>query len=487
MEVEEALAAADTDTRDYINSIQGVRRHAKTLRRKILENEERRLKHADAPELFVESEVALDEEVKLFNALAAHPELLEPFRECGGSTTLISLLGHSNPDIALSALSILQDISDPEVMSDSTKAGAKSFVEHLIEDFDITELLYSLLQRLNEDDDQDFEGVGNVLQTLDNCREALPEAVIAELLRTEKLLHWLLNRLQGPKSKAPEDEDIVDYNRLYCTELLCSILQMSSDARQKLGRPISKGGFDGIEKLLLAFAKYKKRDWSSPEEKEYVLNLKDCLYSLLLDSTENREYFAKAEGMHLMVRILKEHTRVWPYALQLIDVALMDRPDQAAIFVRAGGLAHLFPLLLSLGVPKAERKRKSLETTLNVMVQLAEQCTGDEQVRFLNKFFENDCEKLKALVSLHTVLYTEDLATQKIVHDEYGWNAAADYSDKNAIPLVRRRAASISVTMLFRRNMMAVRYPTWKSISTRKEAMLDLLRFNAWTEFFYVC
>lgn len=83
--------------------------------------------------------------------------------------------------------------------------------------------------------------------------------------------------------------DVVDYNRLYCVEILSSILQISSSSRVVLGLELG-----GLESCLVAYSNYRKKDWESLEEEEYLMNLKNCIYSMLLDP-RNRDEFHKQE------------------------------------------------------------------------------------------------------------------------------------------------------------------------------------------------
>ncbi len=66
------------------------------------------MKHADAPEKFMDSEVELDCEIKNLAAVASDPELYPVLVELGAVPSLLALLTHENTDIACDVISLLQ-------------------------------------------------------------------------------------------------------------------------------------------------------------------------------------------------------------------------------------------------------------------------------------------------------------------------------------------------------------------------------------------
>lgn len=129
-----------------MNSVPSLKRRLISLQKKLDENEILRAKFPDNPDRFIASEVDLDEELKFLAPISAFPELLKPFRELSGDRILCALLSHSNPDIALAVVEILVELTDPEVLGDSTR----DFMLHLLTEYDFLSVLADNLERLKE-------------------------------------------------------------------------------------------------------------------------------------------------------------------------------------------------------------------------------------------------------------------------------------------------------------------------------------------------
>ena len=86
------------------------------------ENLEMRMKYADQPEKFMESEVDLDEEVQRLLAVAGSPELYPEFVKLGAVENLMALLSHENTDIAADVIDLFQQLTDADVIEDSVRS-----------------------------------------------------------------------------------------------------------------------------------------------------------------------------------------------------------------------------------------------------------------------------------------------------------------------------------------------------------------------------
>ena len=78
-----------------------------------------RMKYADQPAKFMESELDLDEEVQRLLAVAGSPELYPDFVKLGAVENLMALLSHDNTDIAADVLELFQQLTDADVIEDS--------------------------------------------------------------------------------------------------------------------------------------------------------------------------------------------------------------------------------------------------------------------------------------------------------------------------------------------------------------------------------
>lgn len=81
-------------------------------------NMEMRMKHADAPDKFMESEVDLDEEVQRLVAVAGSPELYPELIRLGAVPLLLALLQHENADIAADAIQLFKELTDADALND---------------------------------------------------------------------------------------------------------------------------------------------------------------------------------------------------------------------------------------------------------------------------------------------------------------------------------------------------------------------------------
>ena len=116
--------------------------------KKVSKNQLLRVKFADEPEKFVNSELELDEEVRKLYAVAASPELYPSLVELGAVRTLLGLLAHDNTDMSLGVVGLFAELTDGEVGEEAaTEMGA--LVSALVEHQGL-ELLVQNLGRLDE-------------------------------------------------------------------------------------------------------------------------------------------------------------------------------------------------------------------------------------------------------------------------------------------------------------------------------------------------
>lgn len=83
------------------------------------ENMEARMKYADQPDKFMESEVDLDEDVRRLQAIAGNPELYPELIRLNAIPSLLNLLSHENADIAGDVIELLNELTDSDVVEDS--------------------------------------------------------------------------------------------------------------------------------------------------------------------------------------------------------------------------------------------------------------------------------------------------------------------------------------------------------------------------------
>ncbi|GAB4821117.1 hypothetical protein N2152v2_008163 [Parachlorella kessleri] len=168
----------------------GLKRLLLALERKHAANMELRMKYADQPEKFLDSEVDLDEAVKNCMAIASSPELYPELARSTAIPTLLALLNHENSDIAADVIELFQELTDADVVEDSEEE-ARALVDALLEN-NVLELLVHRLAAFNESVPEEASAVFAGLGILENMVEVKPE--VAELVtdKTKELSLRLL-------------------------------------------------------------------------------------------------------------------------------------------------------------------------------------------------------------------------------------------------------------------------------------------------------
>ncbi|XP_016932201.4 beta-catenin-like protein 1 [Drosophila suzukii] len=352
-----------------------------------LKNQEMRIKFADSPEKFMDSEVELHTVIQELKGVATVPDLYPLLVELHGLHSLLELLSHQNTDIAVAVVDLLQEVTDVDILGESQE-GAESLIEALRKE-QICALLVQNLERLNEQVKEEADGVHNTLAIVENLTEIDSEFV--KEAAEQGLLAWLLKRLRG---KSPFDP-----NKLYCSEILSILIQTENDNRLLLG------SLDGVDVLLQQLAVYKRHDPASNEEQEYMQNLFNCLCSALM-ARENRDRFLSGEGLQLMNLMLREKKMSRNGSLKVLDHAMagQDGRDNCNKFVEILGLRTIFPLFMK--TPKRNKQRlisadEHEEHVTSVIASMLRNCKGTHRQRMLAKFTENDHEKVDRLLELH--------------------------------------------------------------------------------------
>ncbi|KAF6087722.1 catenin beta like 1 [Phyllostomus discolor] len=334
-----------------------------TFEKRSYKNQELRIKFPDNPEKFMESELDLNDIIQEMHVVATMPDLYHLLVELNAVQSLLGLLGHDNTDVSIAVVDLLQELTDIDTLHESEE-GAEVLIDALV-DGQVVALLVQNLERLDES--------------------------VKEEAAQQGLLQWLLKRL---KAKMP-----FDANKLYCSEVLAILLQDNDENRELLGE------LDGIDVLLQQLSVFKRHNPSTAEEQEMMENLFDSLCSCLMLSS-NRERFLKGEGLQLMNLMLREKKISRSSALKVLDHAMIgpEGTDNCHKFVDILGLRTIFPLFM-----KSPRKIKKVGTTekeheehvCSILASLLRNLRGQQRTRLLNKFTENDSEKVDRLMELH--------------------------------------------------------------------------------------
>ncbi|XP_041376012.1 beta-catenin-like protein 1 [Gigantopelta aegis] len=372
----------ETDTLDETN----MKKLLLQFEKKVYKNQEMRIKFPDHPEKFMESEVEVNDVISSMHVIATVPELYHVLVDLNTVHSLLQLLTHENTDISIAVVDLIQELTDVDTLNESEE-GATALIDGLLEG-QVVAILMSNIERLDESIKEEADGVHNTLAIIENILEFRPE-VAAEIAQ-QALLAWLFKRI---KAKMP-----FDANKLYSSEILGILLQNSDENRQLLGEQ------DGIDVLLQQLAAYKRHDPSGKDEVEYMENLFNALCSALMFST-NRNKFLRGEGLQLMNLMLREKKLSRNSAIKVLNHAMLgpEGADNCQKFIDILGLRTVFPLFMK--TPKHAKAGPAPdeleEHTCSIVASMLRNCTGQQRTRLLNKFTENDHEKVERLLELH--------------------------------------------------------------------------------------
>ncbi|XP_039046247.1 beta-catenin-like protein 1 [Hibiscus syriacus] len=359
-----------------------------SFERRLKENIEARLKYPDQPERFADSEVELHEELEKLKILAGAPELYPELVNLNAIPSILNLLSHDNTDIAIDVVHLLEDLTDEDVLEDNDEP-ARILVDSLIEN-NVLELLVQNLQRLSDKDPDEMSAIYNTLASIENMIEVKP--AVAELVcERTKLLKWLLGKIKVRE---------FDSNKQYASEILAILLQNSPANQKRLGQ------MNGVDVVLQAVAMYKSKDPKTSDEEEMLENLFDCLCCLLMP-LENKERFVKAEGVELMIIIMKQKKSAYASAIRALDFSMTKHPPACERFVDVLGLKTAFAAFMGkIPISKKNKKERYQEELEERIVSLIASLfggiqRGSRRERLLSKFVENECEKIDRLMELY--------------------------------------------------------------------------------------
>ena len=286
-DIEQMLEDADANEVDSLDHT-GLKSMLLSFEKKVSKNQMLRVKYADEPAKFMESEIELSEEIDRLKVIAAAPEMYPVMVSLGAVATILGLLTHENTDVSIAAIGLINDLTDADTLTEAEEA--MTLVESMLEN-QALELLVQNLARLDEAEEEDAQGVYNTMAVFENLLE-VKVSVAALLCEKTQILQFLLKRLRVKK---------FDANKLYASEVLSILLTSDTDNQRRLG---TLSGMDGLDTLLQVVAHYRRRDPASAEEEECVENVFSCLSTALL-VPENQARFRNSEGFELMLRCMK--------------------------------------------------------------------------------------------------------------------------------------------------------------------------------------
>ncbi|OCB84372.1 DUF1716-domain-containing protein [Sanghuangporus baumii] len=395
-----------------------IRRMLLRFERAADKNQDQRSKYPDDPSKFIDSEADLDSAIKGLLPLSQAPVLAYPeVVNSGAVSKLIGLMSHENADIMIDVVQLINELIDEDAGVDNEDEnneteGREEAIKSLVDAFlneSILELLVDNLPRLNEAEESDRQGVFDILGIFESILSINPD-LGQRLVSKTTILPWLIKRIEAKEH---------DGNRTYAAEILAILLD---------NRPnrLAFGKMDGIEPILRVLSQYRRRDPVDADEEEFMENIFDVLCTVLHEP-ENKKYFLDAEGIDLMVLMLKDKKDSSPQCIKVLDFAMAGPAGTACCetFVEALGLKSLFSAFMG----KTSKKGKSNPSSaisdstahiLGILSSLFTNLPSDSppRMRVLAKFVENTYEKVDRLLDLREGAVSRLKAIDKEIENE---------------------------------------------------------------------
>ncbi|KAJ2061924.1 hypothetical protein GGI17_002801 [Coemansia sp. S146] len=361
-----------------------VQRMVVRLERAVSKNTEDRIKHANSPQLFAESEADLDEALQRLLLLANDVQYLKVLEDLGTLPTLVGLMAHENADITLDVIQFIVEVTAEDAWShegESTEERelVSAFVRALAA-HEFFEVLGQNLRRLKEDSDS-FEGEADrmgVFQSLSLVENivSLDSTIVGSVVSAMDLLEWLRTRITRSvysRASSKGSTTQADSNQQYAAELVSILLHSSWQHRME-----ASSGQLGLT-LMECLAKYKKRTPEDEVEMEYLENIVDSL-CMMVSTCIGKSAFIEAEGVELLLVLQQQQQQVARLlSLKILDYAMSPTysdpaakdagEDEAAQsrslaasmakrYIDNRGLKHLFSILMHQGKGSVQKLYK---------------------------------------------------------------------------------------------------------------------------------
>ena len=245
------------------------------LEKAISKNQLLRVKHSSNPSKFMNSELALYEEIGVWNDLAASIEYYTLFVNMGAVDSLKSLLMHDNVDIILCVVRLFNELLDPDLLNnvdgdlsvtaigeqvcalmmaflgwddDTIHESTSSSLTQNSESNGL-DMIIANLARLNEEEEEELTGIDDILTLVENLldldqlgvlklastdntekenNDTTRKTIVSHITKNSTLTSYLLMKLS--------DKKLADWTttmKLHASEVLASIIQ-HEDARKTL-------------------------------------------------------------------------------------------------------------------------------------------------------------------------------------------------------------------------------------------------------------
>lgn len=380
------------------------------LEKSVSKNQEMRSRYFDEPSKFMDSELELLFELKKWEQLSEYPEYFSSLDQFGVLETLCALLTHDNTDISYQVVTILKEWTDEEDIDDVQLAQDRTtylmeLVDILIQKHYLLERIINNLNRADERDGDNSEGVFNILGFVENLFSLKQDVDL--LLSNASIIPWLLNRIK---------QEEIDDNKVYSSEILAILVQTKQEIRKQFATQ-----YEGI-KVLIDIIYQSKDNLKYSSDLEFMENIFDILCSCLL-VPENVDIFIKLEGLELLITLKRHSSR----CLRALTYATNTGTRASYHLVHINGIEEIFRLFMAQKIfaddPIPIQEHEYIISVISSMLtNLHRSSATEECIMIESKFTENIFEGVRRLL-FYRYYYVKCLESQgpisKLTEDRY--------------------------------------------------------------------
>ena len=342
-------------------------------------NQSLREQYPHDPTRFVDSEIDLDEKIKIFHSVVLDSTFVAAFTEHQGLKLFADLLQHPNEDICVEVVRVLEEL---------TREGGLDAVEPtiILKASSLGDGLKSLIPRLSSD----TEGTLSCLQLISNLFE-ISQSELVPIFQTTEFIMALVNMIRD-SAELPEWV----YNRSLASEILLDVIQSFTNVLH-----LEEALHNSTLETIMSLAKIHPPN-DDPLTRELSDNLMDCLIAVLSSSARSRDTMGRMGCVEKFIELTLD-SKTQTKALEVIEATVRGSSENCEKLIKVGGLRNIGKTLVeSVG---NEGSSKTIELILIILNSLIRNTTNTSHARVIGKMIENNFEKTRAVVEIYLANY----------------------------------------------------------------------------------
>lgn len=398
-------------------------RQIAALKRAFNKNAQQRTRHAEAPQKWANSEVAVHDAVQTISAVAASPQLFKTFVQRDGIVALVHVLGHPNADLVAAALRVFAELCDPE--GEGTNLEPYKFLLDALISAGVFQAACSVLLEHAGSTDSDSastacapcalttdEGVAGILSAaldlFEHASELKPGVEFAvDITRNlGKLLGLLLKdsvdastekeKTDDGKRKLTQVDEAISTSIARAVDTLALLLHDAPECRAAF---VEENGLDALLRVVAVHVKE-----TGGEALENTRNALAVLCDVLLGGEKAQLMFIECGGVEQLLKLVRERVGLRDSALKVLDFACMSCRQAVAKAFASGAVGILFAVFSKLKLGQGSAARSNVEHVLGILFSMFRFADNDEQHdRLLFKFLQRSGKKQTKIDQLFSV------------------------------------------------------------------------------------